>query len=387
MAGFETATMTRRGFLRSAALGGVAASVAACAPSAVAPAAPPAAPAGAPAAQEEWQRQWDQVVAAAKKEGKLVLLTVEGSGYRKAAEVFSQAFGIEVELAGGNSASVWVPKVQKERSAGVYTLDVAVVPPNSAINVLRPEGAWDPVRPVIFRPDVLDPKVWIDSFEERWMDKDKQIAFGWEFKAIHSLLADTTLVKPDAIKTAKDLLDPQWKGKIIMADVRIGGTFIPLYNVRKQYGDAFLKQFIVDQQPVFSRDLRAVAEGVVRKKYPLAFYVEPPILQEFVDQGLTQHLKYLEVPDVDYATSYCVMLFNRAPHSNAAKLFINWLLTKEGQTVFGQNVPTNSARKDVEKFSKTGIATPGVAYFNPNREEAYTPINDTLKYLTSLVTQ
>lgn len=324
---------------------------------------------------------------AAKKEGKLVLLTVGGSGYRKAADAFGQAFGIEVELTGGESASVWVPKVQKERTAGLYAVDVAVVPPNSAITILGPEGAWDSVRSAISRPDVLDSKAWADGFEDRWMDKEKKIAFGWEYKVVHSLIADTTVVKADAIKTAKDLLDPQWKGKIIMADVRIGGTYLPLHNLRKLYGDAFVKQLVIDQQPVFSRDLRAIAEGVVRKRYPLGFYVEPSILQEFVAAGLTQHLKYLDVPDLDYATSYCVLLFNRAPHSNAAKLFINWFLTKEGQTTFGQNIPTNSARKDVEKFSQTALATPGVTYFIPNREEMYAPISDTLKHLTTLVTQ
>jgi iron(III) transport system substrate-binding protein len=42
-----------------------------------------------------------------------------------------------------------------------------------------------------------------------------------------------------------------------------------------------------------------------------------------------------------------VALFNRAPHPNAAKVFINWLLSKEGQTVFAQAQGYVSARADV----------------------------------------
>ena len=40
-------------------------------------------------------------------------------------------------------------------------------------------------------------------------------------------------------------------------------------------------------------------------------------------------------------------LFNRAPHPNAAKVFINWLLSKEGQTVFAQAQGYVSGRADV----------------------------------------
>jgi ABC-type Fe3+ transport system substrate-binding protein len=40
-------------------------------------------------------------------------------------------------------------------------------------------------------------------------------------------------------------------------------------------------------------------------------------------------------------------LFNKAPHPNAAKIYINWLLSKEGQTVFARASGYVSARVDV----------------------------------------
>lgn len=42
-----------------------------------------------------------------------------------------------------------------------------------------------------------------------------------------------------------------------------------------------------------------------------------------------------------------IYLYNRAPHPNAAKLFINWALTREGQTAFTQQTQIPSRRTDV----------------------------------------
>ena len=39
-------------------------------------------------------------------------------------------------------------------------------------------------------------------------------------------------------------------------------------------------------------------------------------------------------------------LFNRAPNPNAAKIYVNWLLSKEGQTPFIQATGYVSARLD-----------------------------------------
>ena len=187
--------IARRQFLGTA-MG--AAAAAACAPAA-APAAPaaPAPPVGAPRAA--WEVDWDRLVAAAKQEGKLSAFTLTGSGYRKALEEFERSFGVNVDHQAEASASIWVPKMQKEREAGVYTFDIVVSPPNSALLRLKPVGAWNPVRPVIFRPDVLDDGVWREGFEGQFMDVDKQLAFSYEYDVNHAIAIDTNQVKPEEI--------------------------------------------------------------------------------------------------------------------------------------------------------------------------------------------
>ncbi|MEK7214600.1 MAG: hypothetical protein AAB289_03300, partial [Chloroflexota bacterium] len=221
-------TVSRRGFLGAAGIaGGAGLAAVACAPTAAPVVAPPS---SQPAVTNEpWKDQWDKLVVAAKKEGKVVLLYTAASGFREGAEAFSKEFGIEVEaVAGGASAALWIPKIRQERAAGVFSYDVATVPPNSAISQLGPEGVWQSVRSAIFRPDVLDDKVWVDSFDERFMDKAKQIGFAWEYNVYHSVWIDTDVVRPGEITKAEDLLAPRWKGMIISADVRTGSIFIPV---------------------------------------------------------------------------------------------------------------------------------------------------------------
>ena len=83
--------------------------------------------------------------------------------------------------------------------------------------------------------------------------------------------------------------------------------------------------------------------------------------------------------------SYSIFFCNKAPHPSAAKLFINWLLTKEGQTVWCKNLPTNSARKDVEIFNRDGAPSTGRKYYATGRESTYAKQADTQKHINGLV--
>lgn len=376
-------TATRRQFLKaSAGLAGVAA-LAACAPAAPAGAPPPPAGGGG----EPWRAEWDRLVAEAKKEGKLAAFTLTGTGYRKALDEFEAAFGIQVEHQAESSASIWVPKVEKEREASLYTWDVFVVPPNSALLRLKPKAAWDPIRPVMFRSDIKDDNVWRDGFDGQFMDTEKQLAFSYEYDVNHSIAIDTKQVSPDEIKSVQDLLNPKWKGKMVFADVRVGSTYLAMTAIRDQFpnGEEIVKRLLVDQEPTFIRDARQRAEAIVRGKAPVVLGAAYASLKEFRDQGVADHVKYLDIPEIDIIFNYSVFLVNKAAHPNAAKLFINWVLSKEGQTILAKNVPTNSARTDVESFNKDGAPTAGRKYYRTGLEATYDKQADAQKFINGLV--
>src|SRR5438094_880207 len=123
--------LSRRAFLQMTGLG-AAASAAACslaAPPAVSPAsadtAPAVPPRGPPTQDGTWERQWEDLIAAARAEGKLSLVTMVGSGYRTVFESFQQAFpGIAIDWLAESTARVWLDRVRQERQAGTYSFDL-----------------------------------------------------------------------------------------------------------------------------------------------------------------------------------------------------------------------------------------------------------------------
>jgi ABC-type Fe3+ transport system substrate-binding protein len=93
------------------------------------------------------------------------------------------------------------------------------------------------------------------------------------------------------------------------------------------------------------------------------------VIQEFQDGGLGKGLVGLDIPDLAHTNGHSVFLVNNAPHPNAAKVFINWLLTKEGQTAWITNTQTNSRRKDVPPGDPSTFPTAGVKYVRVDIEE------------------
>ncbi|MEK7214292.1 MAG: extracellular solute-binding protein, partial [Chloroflexota bacterium] len=328
-----------------------------------APAAVPATAPSQPAASATaaWELEWEDTVAAAKKEGKLALVTLSGAGYRKGVEAFEKTFpGVTVEHTGLASFSAFVPKVAEERKAGIYNWDATDAPALTGLGSLKPAGTFDPVRPLLIRPDIKEDKNWRGGFEYGWLDKEKQFAYGFAIRDGHLFWINTDQVSAAELKSGRDLLNPKWKGKIIMAEAYTSGfTYTAAVPLRKHYGDAFLKQLFVDQEPIYSQDPRRIMEEMVRGKFAIATGVNYAGLQEFTAQGLGKTIELVKIPEARFVSESPVWLFNKAPHPNAAKLFVNWLLTKDGQTAWTENIQQNSRRTDVTPFDPSAILGSG----------------------------
>ncbi len=345
--------VNRRRFLTVSSAASAALAAAACAPQAApAPAAAPAQPA-APAPQQPaaWQQEWDKLVAAAKQEGKLVILTRPGSGYRKALDEFEKTFpGITVDHT-SMVAVQYVPRLTQERQAGVYSLDAMVSTFGATGMGLRDAGGLEPLTPILFRPDIADDKAWADGFSGGWLDRQKQFAYGTSRVRTRWLWVNTDLVQDGEIKSVQDLLNPKWKGKIISADPRAAGWgYAPGALMWKANGDDIVKKFWKDQEAVLSRDYRQMMEGLIKGRFAIGLAaVNDTILPDFLKDGIGKNIKPLDIDNIDYVGIglETAMLVNKAPHPNTAKLFLNWLLSKDGQTVWSKFAETNSRRLDV----------------------------------------
>jgi len=110
---------------------------------------------------------------------------------------------------------------------------------------------------------------------------------------------------------------------------------------------------------------------VARRKYSVLVAAQHASVAEFLKAGAP--IRFFSPTDVTYAAMYGVVaLINKAPHPNAAKVFVNWLLTKEGSTICSKAFMLQSTRLDVptDHLDPMSLRQPGVVYINSEGEEA-----------------
>jgi iron(III) transport system substrate-binding protein len=321
---------------------------------ACAPAARPTTPGAPVAAPATAQTEWERTVATARQEGSVVVYGPPGDLMRKnLSEGFRSAFpDISVEWSpfqGGEGAT----KLEAERRADVYAADILITGTTPVFNQLRPIGALDPIPPALMLPEVTDSRQWLDGRLE-FSDRDGTLNLVF-IAAVKSLLAyNPNEVKPEDVADLYQLLDPRWKGKIVISEPLPSGgggtvTFRWLWHALGPEKATEFIHALKAQAGAVDRDQRRQIEWVARGRYPIQFGTDSTLLQEMKQEGLAAGV-LAEFRDYgSYITpSYgSVMLINRAPHPNAAKVFLNWLLTKDGQTAYSQASMQPSRRLDV----------------------------------------
>lgn len=385
------AGMTRREFLRLVGLTGAAAALYACAPEAPVPPGPGSGAGAGAATGAGWEAEWERVLAAAIKEGTLSLVTPTGAGMRRVVEAFQAQFPqIQVEHTPSRTSD-FAAKASKEQQAGIYSIDVAIVSMASVIRVLKPIGGVEPIRPIIFRGDVVDDKYWLNGFEDGFWSLDKQLFYASGIEAADRLWINTDVVREGEVRTFKDLLDPKWKGKVAMMDPRTEGAgYLPMSAIRYTLGrdgDQFLTEFFTKQEPALMTNDRVFTEAMVRGTYPIGISVYDNILTDFQRQGLGRSIKLVPKSEFAYLQDPVtpMWLVAKAPHPNAAKLFVNWYLTKEGQTIVSKEMQANSRRTDVPPQSPETMPEPGRTYWNSQKEESLQHIDETIALMKRVI--
>jgi len=318
--------------------------------SATAPSRKPAA-APAPETVPEWQKKWDALVAAAKKEGKVTVYVGESPPEVRAevTKAFKDKYGITVDFLAGRAAEV-TARLQAEKTAGLHVADAIILGDTNWFGDVRPMKITAPLDPLLILPEVRDPTKW-RSGKVPMMDETHQ-ALAIATIASQYYTVNQEMVKEGDLTTVTDLLKPAWKGKIVINDPSISGngsawfTFVVVKALGEEKGAQFMRD-LVKQEPIISRDNRQMIEWVARGKYPIAVGATAGISISFIKQGAP--IRMVRVRDGIVLTTGIgiVMATNYAPHPAAAQLFINWLASKEGGTVWSQSYGYPSTRLDV----------------------------------------
>lgn len=288
------------------------------------------------------KQDWAAIEAAAKKEGK-VLVYANSSRIADVKKLFEAKYpGIILEGfdLGGEEA---ILKTREEQKAGAFTGDVLFT--SSAAGDMTqdmlPKGQL-----VGFIPDSVAPL----------MPKDASEPFPVSRYGVRTLGYNSELNKSCPVTNWWELTEPAWKGKVFIEDPLVDVSTMAIYTtivahgkeLAAAYKDKYGKDPILDAD---TPDAGWLWLKMFGKNKPISVSGGDDVGAAIASKGMkdnligfTSYSKYRNTvagkivfepcvglkPVMGVQTASYLAIINRAPHPNAAKLFINFVYTAEG---------------------------------------------------------
>lgn len=302
-----------------------------------------------------WQLDWEKTIQAAKQEGQLQVYAAMGPYDPGIFAEFQKDFPeIKATVIHGNSSRI-SPRLMAERRADKYLADVYLGGPTSLYSFYR-NKLFDPLTPILVLPEVLDSSLWWEG-KQLYVDPERKYIFVNEGSvAGFAITYNTQQVKLGEFKSNWDILQPKWKGKIVSLDARdpgFGASELRFLYYHPELGAEFIRRLFGEMDLTLSRDHKQAMDWLGIGKFALCIFCRDGSATEAKAQGLP--VDYIapaslkEMPRLRGSAS-AITLINRAPHPNAAKVFINWYLSRRGQMVYQESHgDRDSLRVDIPK--------------------------------------
>lgn len=335
---------------------------------------------------------WDQVLAAAKREGKVSVIGPQGSESRDAlATGFGKKYPeIQVEFNGmaGNQIG---PKVLTELGANQNTTDLIITGTTTAIETLMPPNALQAVPPLLVGPNVRDQSVWLGN-KPNFADGQAQfnLVFSGYVKA--PFIYNPDVVQPEAFSSYRDLLDPKWKGKIAMRDPRVAGgglSTVTFMYATEALGKEYLRE-LFKQEITISNNDQQILDWVARGQYPIVIGPSDTLTNDYISKGLpVRHMDSARMKEGAYYTAGngSLVAVRNAPHPNALKVYLDYLLSRDGQLEWSKAQGFASLRRDVPTEHVLNLLVPkeGVQYQQNSSEPLVKLRGEIVEFLKTVV--
>jgi iron(III) transport system substrate-binding protein len=275
---------------------------------------------------------------AAKKEGTAVWYTTFPlDEAQPMADIFQKRYpGVKVEIVRGSGTRI-VERFETERNA------------NQAIADVLTYSLVDPF-------PVYKKQKWLMNFEAPEAAKipgDRKDNGYWYLDGLtlSCILYSPSRVKKDEVPaTPMDVVKPHWKGRVGTIPAWATATALEwAYYVETTLGKGHaFAEGIKATKPKFQTAQAELVEQVVRGELDLAYPIGEYNLYRFKKQGADLECAYPTDAAGIPASLRPIAIPDNAPHPNAAKLFLNWRLSDEGQRALQEGVGIRSARADFE---------------------------------------
>jgi ABC-type Fe3+ transport system substrate-binding protein len=305
-----------------------------------------------------WQVEWEKALKAAEAEGEVTVYVVDYP--RFTVSQFQKAYPrIRLNLVDGPSGPALSSRLMAERRAGKYHADLYIAGQGTHVSVLYPAKALAPMPPAFILPEVKDESRWFKG-KHRFVDPETRHSFVFQGHRGLYVSTNTQQARADEIKSWWDLINPKWKGKIIGYDPAIAGVarnVLWYLYMNKFLGPEYMSKLYGDMQLTLSRDHRQLVDWLAAGKAAVCVPCDDAELGAAKEQRLPVETITHTLKEGDYIAGGqgVISLIAPAPHPYAGQIFLNWFLSKEGQSLFQeQSVKSgqrnaNSRRTDIAK--------------------------------------
>ena len=325
-------------------------------------------------AKPAWQATWEKTLVAAKKEGKLNFY-VGRYGTEPLLNEFRKEFPeIKLVTVNGTGNSLGT-RIIAEMRAGRPVADLFSGGANTNYEILYQGKTLDSFKAALILPEVVDESKWYDG-RHRYTDPEQRHIFVYIANPTSSgFYYNTNLVSPKEFKSYWDLVAPKWMSKYVSQEptsTGLGGGLQFMYY-HPELGPEFIKRLFGDMQPTLGRDRRQITDWLAQGKFALCVGCRE------ANRAKNQGLPVDELDNVDWKEGLelttgggSMSLIKGGPNPNAAKVFINWFLSRRGQIalqkyndLYGEDAP-NSRRTDIPKdmLVPQNRLAPGQRYFD-----------------------
>lgn len=310
-------------------------------------------------AAEPWQAEWERTIKAAEQEGEFTYYTLGEFNFLSEFEKKFPRIKPRVVQGKGNEL---LARMMAERRAGKFLADVARIG-NTSPYALYQAKALQPIGPAFVLPEVKDESKWW-SGKHQYIDSEARYIFvPIGSVSVNMVAYNSELVVPGELHSFWDLLQDKWRAKIVVIDPRAtgygrSGARAAYYH--PQLGGEFLRRLFTEQVVMVSRDYRQAIDWIAQKRFSLMLFGNGDDVLQARAQGLPVNVLDTGVwkeGGMLEPGAFTVAWADKSPHPNAAKVFINWLLSREGQIAVQRDGGVNdSLRLDIPKTDLRAMA-------------------------------
>ena len=260
-------------------------------------------------------------IAKAEQEGEIVYYGHDGeAAIAELLEAFRKDFPkIKTNYVRAQTGALYA-KVLAERSAGRFQVDVLQMSEPSPAMDFQKKGGYE----LYASPEHSAYKPMHQSNPPGY--------FAFAGVTFAGIAYNRGRVKPEqAPKEWKDILNPAFKDAISAKLSTSGMQHAQWYTLRKLYGNDFWQQFAKQRPHGF--DSRAqLFDRLAKGDDRVCAIAEYAGYILFKEKGAD--IEFVAPSDGLPATPINLGVVNRAPHPEAAKLFVDWALSKRGQSIY-----------------------------------------------------